>query len=156
MKPRTVKRKTKIADAAEKVLQRKREVEKQLEQQTPEGEVGAKLQQEEPKDQVQKEVKTEKELPKRARQITPQSARVKNASTVVRPQSKTAATTADETGLPEELIPKKNNKNVRVTTYIQDDVYQKIRNLRNEGRICSITGFVNSAVKDYLKKYKLM
>ena len=156
MKPRTVKRKTKIADAAEKVLQRKREVEKQLEQQTPEKEVETKVQQEKLENQMQEEVKTEKEAPKRARQITPSSARIKNTSTVVRPQSKTATTIADEAGLPEELIPKKNNKNVRVTTYIKDDVYQKIRNLRSEGRICSITGFVNAAVKDYLKKYKLM
>ena len=156
MKPRTVKRKTKIADGAEKALQRKREIEKQLEQTTPEKEVETKIQQEKPKDQVQEEVKTEKEPPKRAKRITPQSARIKNTSTVVRPQSKTVATMADESGLPEELIPKKNNKNVRVTTYIQDNVYQKIRNMRSEGRICSITGFVNAAVKDYLKKYKLM
>ncbi len=40
----------------------------------------------------------------------------------------------------------------RVTTYLQNEVYEEIQALREQGKITNMTEFVNNALIEYLKE----
>lgn len=49
--------------------------------------------------------------------------------------------------------PKFEERHKRVTTYLENEVYNEIESLRERGLIMNITATVNAALKEYVKKH---
>jgi hypothetical protein len=41
----------------------------------------------------------------------------------------------------------------RITTYLHIDIYAAMNNLREQGELPNITGFINTAVAEYLQRH---